>query len=178
MDASLSRAETEALRGAPLTYPEVGATRGPLPDGYHHLQRRARVGSGRERFESVARAVMTWGVQRGAGISVRESGPVAVDAVAVLRLALGPLGVDAPARVVYVVEEPHRRGFAYGTLPGHPEAGEEAFLVELTEEGVVELVITAFSRPATLLARVGGPVTRVVQRLATDRYVRAVRELG
>ncbi|MEV7722996.1 DUF1990 family protein, partial [Streptomyces sp. NPDC088184] len=31
-----------------LSYPEVGATRlGPLPDGYHHLHHRTRVGRGR-----------------------------------------------------------------------------------------------------------------------------------
>lgn len=173
MDALLSAAETTALREAPLTYLEVGATRGPLPDGYTHVQRRARVGSGRDRFDSVAQTVMTWGLQRGAGISVRTSGPIAVGAVAILRLAVGPLGVNAPARVVYVVDEPERRGFAYGTLRGHPESGEEAFVVELTDDGAVDLVITAFSRPATLLARAGGPLTRVVQRLATDRYFRA-----
>ena len=40
---------------------------------------------------------------------------------------LGP--VQAPCRVVYVVDEPDRRGFAYGTLPGHAESGEELFLV-------------------------------------------------
>jgi uncharacterized protein (UPF0548 family) len=36
---------------------------------------------------------------------------------------LGPIRV--PCRVVYVLDEPERRGFAYGTLPGHPESGEE-----------------------------------------------------
>lgn len=41
----------------------------------------------------------------------------------------GPLRLRAPCRVVYTVTESRRRGFAYGTLPGHPECGEEAFVI-------------------------------------------------
>ena len=36
--------------------------------------------------------------------------------------------LQAPCRVVYVIDEPDIRGFAYGTLPGHPESGEERFV--------------------------------------------------
>ena len=67
------------------------------------------------------------------------------EAVAVLRLGLGPLALSAPVRVVYVIDGPDRRGFAYGTLPGHPESGEEAFLVERRPDGTVWCRITAFS---------------------------------
>ena len=58
------------------------------------------------------------------------------------------------------------------TLPGHPESGEEAFLVVRVGDGC-EFRITAFSRPATLLARASGPLGRAVQRLVTDRYLAA-----
>ena len=94
--------------------------------------------------------------------------------VAVLRIGLGPAALRAPVRVTYVVDEPDRRGYAYGTLVGHPEQGEEAFVVERDETGAVFLAITAFSRPATLLARAGGPVARLVQRRVTQRYLRAL----
>ena len=77
-------------------------------------------------------------------------------------------------RVVYVVDEPRRRGFAYGTLPGHPETGEEAFVVELQEGDEVTFTITAFSRPASRLARAAGPVGRRIQGWATNRYLRSV----
>jgi uncharacterized protein (UPF0548 family) len=40
-----------------------------------------------------------------------------------MRVPLWPR--DVPCRVVYVVDEPRRAGFAYGTLPGHPEIGGE-----------------------------------------------------
>lgn len=95
-------------------------------------------------------------------------------AVAVLRLGLGPLSVAAPVRVAYVIDEPGRKGFAYGTLPGHPESGEEAFVVELLKNGDVTFTITAFSRPRSLLAKVGGPMSRAIQSRITNRYLRSV----
>ena len=36
----------------------------------------------------------------------------------------------APCRVVWTVDEPAGPGSGYGTLPGHPARGEEAFVVE------------------------------------------------
>ena len=76
--------------------------------------------------------------------------------------------------VVYLVQEPGRIGFAYGTLGGHPECGEESFLVEF-DAGDVYFVITAFSRPGTWYARLAGPVGRWAQQRITDRYVAALR---
>ena len=167
----LPRADT------PLTYTEVGATKGALPAGYHHMRRRETVGRGEAAFAAAAEVVLTWGIQRGAGFTVEASAPrVAVGVVVQPSLGVGPLRVHAPCRVVYVVDEQQRKGFAYGTLPGHPEAGEEAFVVSLLDSGVVELEIVAFSRPATLWSRAGGPMNRIVQRFVTNRYVAAVRQ--
>jgi len=77
---------------------------------------------------------------------------------------------------VTVVDEPRRQGFAYGTLPGHPERGEESFIVELGDDDTVSLVITAFSRPASLLARATGPIAGLAQHNMTNRYLRALAE--
>jgi len=55
-----------------------------------------------------------------------------------------------------VVDEPRRRGFAYGTLPGHPERGEEAFLITHHDDGTVTFAITAFCAPGSPLARAAG----------------------
>jgi uncharacterized protein (UPF0548 family) len=174
-DAVLEGAELQELLDSPLTYQEVGRTRGNLPDRYHHLHRTLVVGSGHERFEAAAGTLLAWGMHRRAGVSVRASSPsVGEGAVAVLRLGWHVLGVSAPVRVVYVVDEDRRRGFAYGTLPGHPERGEESFVVEHLEDDTVRFAITAFSRPATLLTKLGGPVSRLVQSRVTNRYLRAV----
>jgi uncharacterized protein (UPF0548 family) len=89
-----------------------------------------------------------------------------------MRMAFWPFRI--PARVVYVVDEPGRRGFAYGTLPGHPERGEEAFIVEHLADDSVWLVIRAFSRPAGPLVWIGAPFARLLQALYTARYERAL----
>ena len=160
------------LADLPLTYPDVGATRGPLPEGYHHVQEEAVIGHGRQRFETAADAVMRWGMLRGAGLGVEASTDVAAVGSDVL-VRFGPMRV--PCRVVYVVDEPDHRGFAYGTLPGHAEIGEELFAVRHrpdTDEVLAQ--VTAFSRHGTWWSRLGAPVTALLQRVVTKRYLAAV----
>lgn len=88
----------------------------------------------------------------------------------VLSIPFGPWHVTAPARVIYVVDEPSRKGFAYGTLLGHPESGEESCIVEQTDDGSVWLEISAFSRPANAFWWLGYPVLRFFQAYYTRRY--------
>ncbi|ORA80003.1 DUF1990 domain-containing protein [Mycobacterium malmoense] len=162
-----------ALEELPLTYPEVGATAaGQLPAGYGHLQLETQIGTGRQRFEQAADAVMRWGMQRGAGLRVWASSEVAEVATVVL-VKMGFL--PAPCRVVYVIDEPDIRGFAYGTLPGHPESGEERFVVRHDPTtSAVFAEVSAFSRPATWWSRAGGPLVPLGQRVIARRYLRAV----
>ncbi|TFV56026.1 DUF1990 domain-containing protein [Mycobacterium sp. PS03-16] len=160
------------LAALPLTYDEVGATAGPLPTGYHHVRRTAVIGTGRARFDEAADAVMRWGMLRGAGVRVTATTETAHVGSEVI-VGLGP--VKAPCRVVYVVDEPNRRGYAYGTLPGHAETGEELFAVRYdpaTDRVYAE--VTAFSRHGTWWSRLAGPVTAVIQRVVTARYLRAL----
>lgn len=91
-----------------------------------------------------------------------------------LRIPLGPFGVNSPARVIYVVEEAKIVGFAYGTLPGHPEEGEEAFIVEHRDDDSVWITIRAFSRPSSRFWMAVSPILRVVQEFYTRRYLRAL----
>ena len=93
---------------------------------------------------------------------------------ATLRLAVGPISLDCPVRVIYVVDDPACKGFAYGTLPGHPQRGEEAFLIEQEEDGSVWLTIKAFSRPAGLGWWLVAPLMRLVQARIMARYLRAL----
>jgi uncharacterized protein (UPF0548 family) len=163
------------LRAAGLTYPDAGATATVLPPGYHHVRMRRRIGTGPELFAAASAAVLAWVAHTGAGLRVAAAAPVAAPGTDVLLTAgVGPLRLHAPCRVIYVVDEPRRRGFAYGTLAGHPESGEEAFVVELAADGAVTFVITAFSRPATALSKLAGPLGRQVQRAVTRRYLRAL----
>jgi uncharacterized protein (UPF0548 family) len=93
----------------------------------------------------------------------------------VLTAGLPRLGYDIPCRVVWAQTDGDERGFGYGTLPGHPESGEEAFVVRRTASGEVVFALRVFSRLATPAARLAAPVSRLVQRLATERYLVAVR---
>ena len=169
-DASLARMATQ-----PFTYPEVGRTEGALPDGYLHVRMDRTLGTGRDVFEKAAHRLMTWQMHAASGLTVRSStAHVRPSSLVILGVRLGPVRVNAPCRVVYVVDDAGRQGFAYGTLPGHPERGEESFVVAIGVRGEVTATITAFSRPASLLARVGGPVTGRMQARATVAYLDAL----
>lgn len=178
MQATQLDQEIEArLRAADLTYDHVGRTSGELPSGYHHLKRQKVIGHGAARFSDAALAVLSWQIQLRSGIRVSSSSPTVLPGtVAMLGIGAGPLRLRAPCRVVYIIDEPNRQGFAYGTLPGHPESGEEAFVVERADDDSVSLNITCFARPVLSLARVAGPFGRFAQSRVTDRYFRSLAE--
>ncbi|SNS28906.1 Uncharacterized protein, UPF0548 family [Geodermatophilus pulveris] len=165
------------LTTVPLTYPEVGGTRqAVLPAGYGRLERSVVVGSGRAAFERAAAAVFGWRMQRSLGLRVRATGPAGEPGtVVVLTAGLPRLGYDIPCRVVWAQTDGDERGFGYGTLPGHPESGEEGFTVRLDPGGDVVFTLRVFSRMATPAARLGGPLSRLLQRAATARYLATVR---
>ncbi|OHV37849.1 MULTISPECIES: DUF1990 family protein [Pseudofrankia] len=166
----------------PFTYNEVGATRNTsLPAAYHHLLHQVPVASGAAGFRAAADAVLTWQMHRAAGLRVPTSAPRAAPGVAVTsRLGLGPLRISAPCRVVWADDQPDAdsAGFAYGTLPGHPESGEESFVLTRDGDDVVWLTIRAFSRPATLLPRLAGPIGPMLQRYLATRFAKALRRLS
>lgn len=175
---ALDAATADRLRSAPFTYPGVGSTADAVgapepPPGHRAFHHRAPLR--RRDLDDAAAELLGWAMQTRSGLRVAASDdPVRPGTVAELRLGPGRLSLRIPVRVVTVIEEPDRRGFVYGTLPGHPESGEERFTVERLRDGTLVAAVAAFSRPATLLSRLGGPVTRLVQRLASARYLRAL----
>jgi uncharacterized protein (UPF0548 family) len=156
---------------AELTYSEVGATADAvLPSGYRHL--RVSRALGVVDLDELGELLMTWQVQKRSGVRL-ISGPdrVTLGTDATFRF----LGQTIPCRVIDVIDEPDRRGFAYGTLPGHPEIGEERFVAERDPmTGEVTLFITAFSNPGNWRTKAIGPVGRVLQRAMTRRYLAAL----
>jgi uncharacterized protein (UPF0548 family) len=98
--------------------------------------------------------------------------------VGVLGLHFGLWSLNA-CRIVYVIEEEvsllRRYGFAFGTLPGHVEWGEERFTVEWDRaDESVSYEVFAFARPAHPLARTGPPFVRLVQRKFAAASLRAM----
>lgn len=93
---------------------------------------------------------------------------------ATLTITFLRIPVTAAVRVVYVVDEPNRKGFAYGTLAQHPESGEESFIVDRTDDGSVWLTITSFSRPSTWYWWALYLPVRAAQALYLRRYLRVL----
>lgn len=167
----------DAERGTDLTYREVGATASAdnLPPGYRHDRWSADLGSFTDdRFACTAEAVGHWHIQQRSGLTLYPADPVQAGATFALSFQLAAVFVVAAGRVVYVTAEPDRFGFAYGTLPSHPEQGEEAFHV-VRRGSRLRLEIVAFSRPRHPIARLGAPVTRAVQLRMTRRYLAALQ---
>ena len=167
------------MRARPgLTYPEAGATRGAdLPAGYRHLDERFLIGEGAATADLVtcSEDLLSWSVHRRAGVRI-DGDPVARGGLVVSGLGVGPLRLQAPCQVVWVERGERRAGFAYGTLAGHPFSGEEAFLLELDDDGTLWFHVRAFSRPARWWVALAGPVALHGQRAYARRLARAVRE--
>lgn len=167
--------------GEPFSYPSVGATRpGPAepsaPPGFDLDHNRAFLGDGPGMFEAACEALARWEMFPGDWARIEASdgpGPPPLregTVVAMVARALGVWWLSA-CRVVYTLDErfdagPVRRryGFAYGTLPGHVERGEERFSVELLEDGTAWYDLLAFSTPRYWMVRLGYPLARRLQR--------------
>jgi uncharacterized protein (UPF0548 family) len=168
-----------------LDYPGIGYTEhGRTPEGYSSAVSRTYIGKGSATYLRVANGILTWELQKRSGLNVRaESDHVVPGARIVSGFGVGPFRLNAPCEVVWVHrpatgEGPQSAGFGYGTLPGHPVKGEEAFEVEMDEQESVFLKITAFSRPSNWLYRVAGVLARAAQRHITSRYIEGARQLA
>ena len=172
LDAMLLRVHDLAV-----TYPEVGATGAPiLPPGYRHDRYSVTLGSEDNVFARGREAVQTWQAHRHVGATlVPETPAIAVGTDVIVVLRVGPASIVVPCRIVSVTDTDDAYGFAYGTLPGHPEQGEEAFHVRRTPDGEVTFEVVAFSRPADPLARLGSPVTRLMQTRISRGYLEGIR---
>ena len=155
----------------PFNYAEVGATRSTPPSTYTVDHNRVQLGRGAEVYRRAVEGLKQWRqFELGwveltpQGVKVEEGGVVAVKA-----RAGGMWSLNA-CRVVYVIDEAQRFGFAYGTLPDHIERGEERFLIEWQpKDDSVWYDILAFSRPRHPLVRAGFPYARRLQkRFARD----------
>lgn len=161
------------------TYDYVGSLLASGPGGeVRATERRVRaeLGSGQDTFERASEALRQWRPQRGFGAQIHPAdAPIEEGVTVLVVLQIGPVAVVAPCRVVAVVDEPNRFGFAYGTLPGHAESGEESFLIERSESGTVTTTIRVDARPATLPARLASPAVSMIQRRALRRYLQAIQ---
>jgi uncharacterized protein (UPF0548 family) len=177
------RDKLEAARNLPLTYGIPSITEDEsgihLP-GFTRDHTRSEIGHGKPVFAAAKSALLKWqqfdlGWVRVANPDARVDPDqlVAVEAHTPGFSRLGLWSVNI-SRILYVIDEPTRFGFAYGTTPLHVESGEERFLIELYPvSGAVFYDLLAISRPAHWLARLGYPFTRSQQhRFARDSHAK------
>jgi uncharacterized protein (UPF0548 family) len=153
-------------RGLAVTYDAVGATDGgDAPAGFVLDHNRQRLGRGEAVFARAREDLRRWRMFPAPWTAIEPAGaPIAEGQVIAVHICTLGLWWHTAARIVYVIDEPRRSGFAYGTLPGHPERGEERFLVEWLPDDEVWYDLRAFSRPRHWAARLGRPVARAFQR--------------
>lgn len=175
---------------APLAYAEVGMTRDAtdpngsrfrVPRGYRADHHRERLGQGSEAFTRAREAMERWAMFDGFGwlrlvhVAPTTGKPTEGTVVGVVARHLGFYSVNG-CRVVYTVDEPNRFGFAYGTLHGHAERGEERFLVERrSAENDVWFDLFALSRPGPLAMLAAPMARRLQQRFARDAQAAMLR---
>lgn len=173
-------------RDAALSYANVGATRDERPPaGYVVDHNRVRLGAGAAAFERAVAALHRWRMSTHGWAWVEPAAaPVTVGTtVAVVARHYGFWSLNA-CRIVYVldgdapdVSRVRRVGFAYGTLPEHGAVGEERFTVEWhARDDSVWFDLYAFSRPANLMARIGYPLARRLQRRFAQAATRAMSD--
>ena len=171
-----------ANRDTPLSYDEVGHSRSNPPEGYIVDRNRVRLGTGNATFERAKQALMSWRMLQLGWVepcwpdaAIREG-----ELVGTLARACG-LWVVNVCRIVYVdetaTEAGHEYSFAYGTLKGHVECGEERFRVEWQHaDDSVWYEIVAFSKPGMWLSRVGYPYVRYQQRRFARNSLEVMRK--
>ena len=175
--------QLDSARDLPLTYgmpsvTEHGPAEARPPHGYARDQTRSEIGHGEAAFEAAKSALQSWqhfdlGWVRVANPEARLD-PDQLVAVEAHTLGLWSVNIS---RILYLIDEPTRFGFAYGTTPLHVESGEERFLVEFYPvSGTVSYELLAISRPVHWLARLGYPYTRHQQhRFARDSHAKMKR---
>jgi uncharacterized protein (UPF0548 family) len=176
--------ERRALSQRHLTYDVVGATVASdeisTPTGYRAYAKSVNVGDGLARWDFASTEVLRWGVKTRSGFSVLTEGTsdgspqVIRDQRYWLIGHLGPFRIKEPIQVIGVIDEPNRKGFAYGTLSGHPISGEEAFIIDRHPDDSVWLTVRSITGPTTGAWRFAGPAVGLAQRCYRRRYVRAL----
>jgi uncharacterized protein (UPF0548 family) len=145
---------------------------------YHDMKFSGTVGRGAAAFESASRAVLSLRMHRKAGVQMTmPTDTVRLGDVIRLKFGVGPIAIHGSCDVVWLVDEPRRRGFRYRTRPDHPEDGEESFVVDWGADDQVVVTIESRARPNMLIMRIAGPLGRLGASLINRRYLWAVRKI-
>ena len=164
----------------PITYWERGATTWKrMPQEFTHDEQRLEIGSGDAAWKAAKEAIQNWKMFPSDWIQLSDAPRIEVGQQVLVTARLLGFWWSNPARIVYTVEEENKFGFAYGTLPGHLEQGEELFLVERDEQGNVFYTLRVMSRPQWWLAKLfKGFARRQQARFRKESYASMVAAVG
>ena len=152
-----------------------------LVGGFRRSEATVLLGDDEATWQLASRELLRWGVKTRSGFSVRPGSgsmpgaPVSAGQRYWLVAHLGPLRIREPVEVVAVVDEADRKGFAYGTLEGHPVSGEESFIVERRPDGAISFTNRALTAPPPGWWRLLYPAALLAQPRYQRRYRRAFR---
>ena len=174
--------EGRDLASRRLTYNGAGITMDPTRFSSESNGRRFEasrcIGSGDVVWTAAATALMGWQVKTRSGFCVEDSSSRNAEHVSLGRLWLiakiGPLRIHEPIEIIAIVDEHDQKGYAYGTLEGHPVNGEEAFVLERKPDDSVWLTIRSVTWRTRGLWRLATPVVRVLQPFYRWRYLRSL----
>ena len=163
----------------PLSYEQVGLAK-QSPSDFKIDQASSVIGRGKTAFERAKLALREWRHFELGWVEIfPKNAPIEPGTtVAVLVHHFGLWSLNG-CRVVYeLADRPDATswGFAYGTLTNHAEMGEEIFQVSISpgsEE--VSYRIRAASKPRAALARMGYPITRILQARFRQESIAAMQ---
>jgi uncharacterized protein (UPF0548 family) len=163
----------------PFSYSEVGASQTNIPSGYPVNHHRIQLGAGADVFVRAKNAIQSWAMYKLSWTRLYPHDmPIIIGKVVCVIVNHGFCWSMNPCRIIYVSEENgeiEKFGFAFGTLPGHSEEGEERFTVEWRHaDDSVWFELLAFARPHHVLAKIGFPFVGLFQRKFAEDAGRAM----
>jgi uncharacterized protein (UPF0548 family) len=172
---SAIRDHLETQRELEFTYGEVGLTRGEnatnkTVDGYVKDHNHVLLGHGEKCFANAKEAVRSWQMFNLGWVRIADSSaPIEPGTLSCVVVKSFGVWTTHVCRIIYTIEEfggeVQQFGFGYGTLPAHAERGEERFSIQWNRaDDSVWYDLLAFSTPNNLLAKIGYPLVRRLQK--------------
>ncbi|MFT4235295.1 MAG: DUF1990 family protein [Microbacterium sp.] len=152
-----------ALKGAGLTVTDVRPATGPAYTGVS--------------FDGDGKAIAPSSSQQEQRFDEEGTPFVGAGTTITVHGRVGGSRADAELRVIFVVEEARRVGFALGTVGGSVVSGEESFMIEWRDNDEVWFSVRAFDRPVSPGLRVARPLVKQRRKALFDAYLRAISPL-
>ena len=162
----------DAQKNAPFNYDKNNLK------GFRHDKNTILLGEGKNVFEAAKKAMSDWAMFPGNWAQIYHTNEKFIpnDVVVMVAKILGTWWLNT-ARILYVNDDAHHFGFAYGTLTHHAESGEELFQIRMDDKEQIWYELTAVSKPYHILARMGSPIARYYQKKFVRQSLANVKRL-